>query len=431
MLMKFMVVFVFLLLQAASPQYNEVTEHTYEGTARFLCLTDVDGNGMKEALIYDDAARKVICFTCSGSSLWTVQVDYPLMTAAAEDIDDDGLQEIFLCEDVGGDIYYTYRIIRVESDGTVSWRKSIEVNIRTDFPIHFINADGKPGKEIVAANRIILGRGLERLAFERDRIILAVAEDGGAPYFLVRCPDVTYELYTFDEEPLWQGKQCEIHDTEASTELLLCTLFFEAGVCSCLEDWTFTETAPLMKSMRLWSDIDGNGTGEAVYVTDTEVQFIDCEGNMLWTWESPEPIQDLKIVDITADGISELVVLTPVKGIHLPSLYVLNVTGEIHAAFALNLSGTLSAVFSDLDGDGDQDLVVFSQRERSSLHIYTNTAVRGPLDDLESLSSLEVVSLSGFKTMFWTFYAEYGMVLIFAVVVIAILFVVYRIRKSP
>lgn len=428
--MKFIVVFVFLLLQAAPPQYNEVTEHTYEGTARFLCITDVDGNGMKEVLIYDDAAREVICYTCNGSSLWTVQVDYPLMTAAAEDVDDDGLQEIFLCEDAGGDTYYTYRIIRVESDGSVSWRKSIEVDIRIGFPIHFINADGKPGKEIVAANRIILGRGLERLAFERDRIILAAAEYSGSPYFLVRCPDLTYELYTFDEELLWQGKQCKIRDTEASTEVLLCTLFFEAGVCSCLEDWTFTETAPLMKSMRLWSDIDGNGTEEAVYVTDTEVRLIDCEGNMLWTWESPEPIQDLKIVDITADGCSELVVLTLVKGIHLPSLYILNVTGEVHAVFALNLPGALSVVFSDLDGDGDQDLAVFSQREKSSLHIYTNTSVRGPLDDLEPLSSLEVVTPSGLTTMFWTFYAEYGMVLIFTVVVIAILFVVYRIRKS-
>ena len=426
-----MVVFVFLLFQAASPQYNEVTEHTFEGEARFFCLTDVDGNGMKEVLIYDDAAREVVCYTCNGSFLWRVQVDYPLMTAAAEDIDDDGLQEVFLCEDVGGDIYYTYRIIRVESDGTVSWRKSIEVNIRTDFPIHFIDADGNPGKEIVAANRIILGRGLERLAFERDRIILAVAEYGGSPYFLVRCPDLTYELYTFDEEPLWQGKQCEIRDTEASTELLLCTLFFEAGVCSCLEDWTFTETAPLMKAIRLWSDIDGNGTEEAVYVTDTEVQLIDYEGNILWTWESPESIQDLKIVDITADGISELVVLTPVKGIHLPSLYVLNVTGEVYTVFALNLSGTLSVVFSDLDGDGDQDLAMFSQRGKSSLHIYTNTAVRGPLEDLESFSSLEVVSPSGFKTMFWTFYAGYGMILIITVVVIGIFLVVYRIRKSP
>jgi len=427
--MKPLLLLVFLALQITVPHFNEVVEHTFDGDARLLCVADLDSNGTQEILTWDSVTREVICYNCTGSTLWTLPVEYPLMTAAAEDLDDNGSKEIVLLEELGGDTYYSYRIMRIEQDGTVSWRKLIETNISAEFEFHFINADGKPGKEIAAANRILLGGGLERLAFERDRIIIGTAELDGAPYFLVETP-AGYELYTFDTEPVWQGQPCEIN-TEAM-ESLLCTLFFNAGVCSCFEDWTFTESAPPMKSVRLWSDITGNGTEEALFFTDSSVQLLDSQGETLWTWESPHPIQTLHILDMTKDGSSEIVVEPISRGVHVPSLYVLDSTGELQSAFALNLSGTSTVVFSDLDGDTDPDLLTFDRREKkSTLSIYTNTVKKGQLDNLEPLRSLEIVDPSSFQTKFWTFYAQYRILAGIALaVIVGILFIMIRRRTK-
>lgn len=422
--MKPVLLLVLLALQITVPQFNEVVEHTFDGDARLLCVADLDSNGTQEILAWDSVTREVICYNCTGSVLWTLPVEYPLVTAAAEDIDDNGSKEIFLLEELGGDTYYSYRIMRIEQDGTASWRKLIEINIPAEFEFHFINADGKPGKEIAVANRILLEGGLERLAFERDRIIIGTAEFDGAPYFLVETP-AGYELYTFDTEPVWQGQPCE-PNTEATE--LLCTLFFNAGVCSCFEDWTFTESVPVMKGVLLWSDITGNGTEEALFFTDSSVQLLDSQGETLWTWESPHPIQTLHIVDMTKDGSSEIVVEPDLRGVHVPSLYVLASTGELQSAFALNLSGIPSVVFSDLDGDTDPDLLAFDQRERrSTLSIYTNTVKKGQLDNLEPLRTLEVVDPSSFQTKFWTFYGQYRILAGIALaVIVGILFVVIR-----
>ena len=423
------VVLLIILLQVTFPQFNEGASLTF-GDAQFLCAADLDGNGTGEILIWNSETFEVVCYDCNGSSLWTLQTTYPILTAAAEDLDGSNQKKVFLLEDVPEEVFPTYRIIQVESDGTVSWRKLIEVNVPDEFQFHFIDADGKPGKEIVVANRIIKDGGLERLAFQRDRLIIATQEFGGSPYFLTSTPDLLYELYTFDTDPLWQGQPCAISETDASTEMLLCTLFFEAGICSCLEEWTITESTPLMKSIYLWSDITGDNMEEAIFYTDTEVQLINSEGTTLWTWESPAPIIDLRILDLTGDTCSEIAVMTPSKGSHVPSLYVLDCTGEIQSAFALNIKGTPTVVFTDLDSDTDVDIITFSQGRRSILRIYTNTQTKGLLDDMEPGSPLKVVDPSSFAVKFWTFWAGYWIVIVACVALVGILIVKYKYKKS-
>jgi hypothetical protein len=424
------VVLLIILLQVTFPQFNEVVSHTY-GDAQFLLAADLDGNKTGEILIWDSETFEVSCYDYRGSSLWTLQTSHPILTAAAEDLDGNNQKEVFLLEDVPEDVFPTYRIIRVESDGTVSWRKLIEVDVPDEFQFHFIDADGKPGKEIVVANRIIKEGGLERLAFQRDRLILATQEFGGSPYFLTSAPDPPYELYTFGTDPVWQGQPCEISETDASTEMLLCTLFFEAGICLCLDDWTITESTPLMKSIYLWSDISGDNKEEAIFFTDTEVQLIDCQGMTLWKWESPAPIINLQILDMTGDACSEIAVMTPSKGSHVPSLYVLDCTGEIQSAFALNVKGTPTVVFTDLDGDTDVDIVTFSQGRRSTLRIYSNTRMKGLLDDVEPGTPLEVVDPSNFAAKFWTFWAVYRIVIVACVALVGIIIIVkYKYYKK-
>jgi len=422
------VVLLLILMQAAVPHFNQVADLAFDGDARLLTVADLDGNRTGEILIWNSAENEVTCYDYKGVILWTLQVTYPVLTAAAEDLDGNNQKEIFLLEDVPEDSFYTYRITRVEADGTASWRKLIEMNIPDTFQFHFINADGKEGKEIVLANRVILQGGLERLAFERNRIIIAAEEFGGSSYFLTYQPDVGYELYPFDTEPLWQGQACEISGTEASMNLLLCTLFYESEVCSCFEDWTFTESTPAAKSVRLWSDITGDMTEEAVFYTDTTVQVIDSQGTTVWTWESPEFIQEIYMMDMTGDVCSEIAVLTPVEGSHVPSLYVLDCTGTLISVFALNLRGIPTVIFSDMDGDTDPDIVTFSQGGRkSTLTVYTNTVKKGSLDDVTALSALEVVNPSGFTTQFWKFWARYQVIVIAAVIIcVAVIAVIVK-----
>lgn len=431
--MKLLAFCVFLLLQTSLPQFTEVVENTFDGYAQYLCAADFDSDGTAEILVWDGETSEVICYSLEGSPLWTLECDHPVVTAAAEDLDDDGFKEIFLAEDLGGDVYYSYRIIRLESDGTASWRKYMEISVQAELEFHFVNADGNPGKEVVIANRVLLGRGLERLSFEWNQIILGAEEFGGTCYFLVHNPEESlYELYNFDKEVVWQGHHCDTKDTDikASIEVLLCDLFIKAGTCSCLEDWTF-ESVPFMKSVRLWRDITGDGTEEAVYATDTTVQLIDSQGSTLWTWECPSLIEDLIVLDISGDTRSEIIVLTPQKP-RVPSLYILDCTGTVQSVYALNLSGTPTVVFSDLDGDGDSDLLTFDQKKRgSTLKIYGNTLKKGFLDRLTPVNSLAPVNPSSMTTRFWTFYASYTVpVLVGLALVIVVAGVVFWSKRK-
>ncbi len=431
--MKSVVVLLLMALQISTPCFNEVAHQTF-GHAQLLVAADLDGNKTTEVVIWDAQTQKVICYDYICQRLWELEVAGPVITGAADDIDEDGSKEVFLLEEQGGDTFYGYRIIRVEHDGNADWRKYIEISVKSDLTFYFINADGKPGKEIAVANRILLGEGLERLAFGWDRIIVGVAHLGGEPYFLVYLPkESLYELYSFSEEPLWKGKPCEQTQMDASMQLLICTLFMDGGVCSCLEDWPLKEAVPIMKGIRLWSDITGDGKEEAVYVTDSAVSLIDCQGDTLWTWQSPEPIQECRVQNIVGDASSEILVFTASRGAHVPSLYVLRSTGVVESVYALNLSGTPTVFFSDMDGDNDLDLLTFDEKKRgSSLRIYANTSARGPLDTLEPLGSLEEVNPSSMKTRFWTFYAAHGavMAVVLVVAIAGTLFVVRKVRSK-
>ncbi|MBU7011507.1 MAG: hypothetical protein HXS46_12525 [Theionarchaea archaeon] len=427
--MKCVVLLLIFLLQSSFPHFQEVQEHSFDGRAQLLCAEDVDNDLMAEIIIWDEASSVVMCYDCTGSLLWTVDMTYPLATGAAEDVDDDGLKEIFLLEDMGqsGDIFYGYRVIQVESDGIVSWRKFIEISVESEVEFLFVNVDGKPGKEVIIANRVLLQEGFERLAFAWDRIIVGACQQEETSFFLVAAPEESwYELYTF-EDMLWQGQQCDVWQAEAGLQPLLCALFVEAGICPCEEDWDL-QTVPVMKSVRLWYDYTGNGTPEALFVTNTYVQLVN-ESTTIWMWESPRPIEEVIIAEMTGDRCSEIVVIAPSYP-HVPSMYVLNCTGELQSAFALNMSGTPAVLFSDLDGDGDTDFVVADQRiKKSSLHIYTNTLRKGPLDRGERANPLKPVDPSSTITALWDFYYRYR-ILVFLMVAICVIGVLYVVKRK-
>lgn len=407
------VLLVPLSLQGGTPQFNLVEERTFEGNARFLCAADLDYNGTAEILVFNGVTREAVCYDFRGSPLWSVEVEYPLVTGAAEDVDDNGKKEIFLLEDLGHETFYSYRITRVDADGTSNWRKYVEMNVPSNCTFHFINADGNPGKEIVFANRVMVEDGRERLDFEWDRFVINTETFGDVPYFLVYAPDQSlYELYTFDIEPLWQGKSCDMvtGGIEPSMQMLLCTMFIESGVCSCLEDWSLTSVPP-MKSVRLWGDLAGDGSEEAVFFTDSTVQLFDSQGNVLSTWESPERIEKLQVTNLAQDSCSEIIVLTPQKA-HLPSMYVLDCTGALQSVYALNLSGAWTVLLSDLDGDQDVDVLTFDEKKKSSLCIYSNTSRRGPLDELPPMKALKPVDPASFTVRFWTFYLQHSFLIL-------------------
>lgn len=423
------VVLLLLLLQISFPVFNEVAEHTFDGYAQVLFTTDIDSDGLYEIVVWDKANSSIICYDYRLHPVWTVEIPDPVIAAAAEDLNDSGTKEIFILVELEKTSdFYPYRLYRIEADGAVPYRKYMETTIRYDFTFHFVNADGKPGKEIVITNRILVSEGLERMAFGWDRTIVETELIEDTPYFLVYAPnDAVYELYSFDEDMiLWQGQACDIPSAEADLQDVLCTLFMKAGICLCSEDWVLT--SPPLKSVRLWSDITGDGKKEALLYTENSVTVTN--GDTHWTWESPTPIDALIVMDLTGDHCSEIVVKTPYKGVHTPSLYILDCNGTIQSVVALNLSGDGFVFFSDLDDDTDVDLVTCDQKSKSTLRIYTNTMEKGPLDQLESRGVLEVVDPFSVKTKFWIFFAQYRILLVLGIFVLGALFIAVKMRKK-
>ncbi len=422
------VVLLLLVLQISFPVFNEVAEHNFDGYAQVLFTADVNSDGLYEIVVWDKANSSITCFDYRLHPIWTVEISEPVIAAGAEDLNDSGTKEIFILTELEKTTdFYPYRLYRIEADGAVPYRKYMETSIHYDFTFHFINADGKPGKEIVIANRILVSEGLERMAFGWDRTIVETILVEDNPYFLVYAPnDAVYELYGFDKDiVLWQGQACDIPSAEAELQDVLCTLFMKAGTCLCREDWVLT-SEPL-KSVQLWSDITGDGKEEALLYTENRISVTD---GTRWTWESPAPIDALMVLDMTGDTCSEIVVKTSYKGVHTPSLYILDCNGALQSVVALNLSGDAYIFFSDLDDDTDVDLVTCDQKSKSTLRIYTNTMEKGPLDQLESRGILEVVDPSSLKTTFWIFFAQYRILLVLCIVVFGALFAVVTKRKK-
>jgi hypothetical protein len=406
-----------LLFQAGFFQMNEVQEQSFEGYAHVLLTADLDHDQSKKVIVYDETAHEVSCFDCFLTLLWTLPVDYPVTTAAARDVDGDGLEEVFLLEELKGDTFYPYRVIRVEPDGTPNWRKFIEINVHADLQFHFVDADGTQGDEIVLANRILVEDGRDRLDFERDRIIIGTMLYEGTPYFLTYLPeDESYELYTFDTNPLWKGQACEVEGTEATVEIVLSTLFMKAHVCSCGKDWALEPEEQVMKNVRLWADITGDGEEEALFVTDNTVQLLDSKENTVWTWECPDPVESVSVMDLTGNGQLEILVTTSLKGIRVPSAYILTDSGSLLAVVAFSLSEP-EFQFTDLDGDKDIDVWTCDLKSRgSTLHIFSNSAIKGPLDSLSPIGALQTIDPASPVTAFWKFFAQYRELVLVALV---------------
>jgi hypothetical protein len=411
---------------------NEVQEQSFEGYAHVLLTTDLDHDQSKEIIVYDETAHAVSCFDCFLTLLWTLNVDYPVTTAAARDVDGDGLEEVFLLEELKGDTFYPYRVIRAEPDGTPNWRKFIEINVHADLQFLFVDADGNPGDEIVLANRILVKDGRERLAFERDRIIISTILYEGTPYFLTYLPeDESYELYTFDTEPLWKGQECEVEGAEATMEIVLSTLFMKAHVCSCGKDWALEPEEQVMKNVRLWADITGDGEEEALFVTDNTVRLLDSKENTVWTWECPDPVESVSVMDLTGDGRLEVVVATSLKGIRVPSAYILTDSGSLLAVVSFSLSEP-QFQFTDLDGDKDIDVWTCNPKSRgSTLRVFSNSATKGPLDALSPRGSLLTIDPASPVTAFWKFFAQYReLVLVALVAIVGILLFLVKLKRE-
>lgn len=424
--MKSMALIVLLALQIAAPQFNRAVNDTIDDV-HFLDTADLNNDDIQEILFWN-SKNELICYQCTDfeSPCWTAQLPAPVITGAAEDLDGDGKAEIFVLLEIGKTTVYQYRLIYISSDGSTMWRKLIEtkIEIPDDIKFHFINMDGKDGKEIVIAGRILLQRGFERMTFEWDRFVVETALIENMAYFLVYVPaDSVYELYRFEPEmhaftedtKLWQGHMCTVN---TPLEDIACEMFYTSKLCSCKEDRTVSPPSHILQSVRAWTDLTGDGIEEAVYWDNTTLQLIE-KNNILWTWESPDPIEQVRLMDIAEDDRPEIVVLTAAKGIHVPSCYILDFTGTVYS-YDLNLSDNQSVVhFADLDGDADTDILTVNPSWiETGVTVYSNSKVSGILDQLDAGTSLKQVDPTSMSTAFWRFYNQYKILILIAIILV-------------
>jgi len=379
-IMKLLILWVmfFLPLQLCSLQFNLVTKIHCEEEPHIYIISDLYDDGSKE-LILSDTAYQVCCYDFSGSNIWSLEFDYPVIQAAAHDVDQDGEKELFFLEELLSTDYYMYRVSSVNAHGDVSWRKFIEVAAPLSPHFRFFEVDGRDGDEILIANQIISGTGFERFEFDRHCTICEVKKIDDIFYFLLLdVQNSVYRLCTLENDLLWEGTPCQREEGGPHLSTLLTDMFARAGIPCCSEKYYFQEGMPLLQSIPYVVDFTENHEEEQILVTEREVtSFIS--NDIHWSWNSPDSVASVVLVDMTGDGRVEIIIHTTHRWFHGSSLHILSREGEHLTGVKLEASGIIHP--TDVDADGDGDLVIISDTTKR-VYIYSNACQQGPMDTL-------------------------------------------------
>jgi membrane protease YdiL (CAAX protease family) len=425
---------------------------------------DLDGDGLSEILCYNyqdleesgGEQNTIALLDIYSNVLWQFKVDGFLSSSQFEDIDGDGIKEIFLdiqlfssrgiCPEI-----QKYFIICVNAEGTILWSKILE-----EWVLQFGDVNGDGVKEILVGN-VILDKNGDVLHEYNDYSIVGYIED---PFRIILVKHsntgkkdyTSYRIVTVQGDIVWEKEfsestslEIEEVDTEKRVFLLQKWRITELNMHTYEEVPCTTFDQPISVYSRMGTgDMDGDGSIEYVIISDesktgrSKLYVFNDNFNVLWKYSNPAYYIIIK--DIDSNKKYEFLLYykshseggRPVSGffrvlnydtserwtIFLESVALLpwpidiEGDGDTEFLFTIDVSGEWyvyifgpdgeietqikvpnSVMFyTDLDGDIDIDILCYGE-DFEELHLYTNTKFQGELDKFSGFETLEKVNM--------------------------------------
>lgn len=294
---------------------------------------DLDGDGLSEILCIKYQNTKefisnqtvIALLDIHSTILWQIKVDGFLSSSQFEDIDGDGIKEIFLDIQVisSNNIcpqFQKYKLICVNAQGTVLWKKMLEKWFLT-----FNDIDKDGCKEIMVGS-VILDKDGNIYAEYDDYSITGCIED---PFRIIldkkinngtKKEYISYKIVTIQGETLWEKKflapaVLEVVEVENKKRVFILTKseITELNLNTYEETFCSTYNQELYRAHMNSVDIDGDNNIEYVIETldhgifgSSSVYVYDDTFKLLWKYT--DPAFYAKIEDLDNDKKHEILI---------------------------------------------------------------------------------------------------------------------------
>jgi membrane protease YdiL (CAAX protease family) len=409
MITKPLILAVFLVLAATSHagQCGFCLAWEKEIEHQSVQATDLDGDGLSEILFFTYASKgeKDYLFTALnifGEIIWQTWVDEESESIYFEDVNNDGLKEIFFTQDIDPfDQELGIRRMRItcmDSAGKLLWSHEFHAHLgpfemfrRYEYFFSDVNHDGC--KEILVANYIFDRKGLTVHEYEKDFSVIDVLDidgDGQEELVLKKASHdfyrtlsgyrFIYKIIELDGTVIWEKEFLEpsfLRILDINDEKRLFLLHLDSVSEITLDDtvkWNvafdLNPRGLLMEPEIFARDINCDTHTEYVIIAmdspreygKSYVYVYDDELNVLWDYKDPVFWAD--VYDLDHDGHYE--VLTRNRYYDRPPFYrVFDDKGDEKWNIVFETSAFGPDVI-DIDADGDLEVVfhVTPPRER-------------------------------------------------------------------
>lgn len=400
MMVKPLILVAFLLLAATSlsGQCGFSLAREKEIKHDGVQVTDLDGDGYSEILFFTSVSKGekdyiLTALNVFGETIWQTWVDEESDALYCEDVDNDGLKEIFFTQDLGP--YYQepgirrMRITCASNTGNLLWSHEFcihlgpnELSRRYEYFFSDITHDGY--KEILVADYILDRKGFTVHEYEEDFAvvnILDIDEDGQEELVLKKSShdffrtlsgySFIYRIIECDGTPIWEKEFLEpsfLHVLDVNGEKRLFLLQLDNVSEITLEDtvkWSISFDANpgglLVEPEIFVCDLNCDSRIEYVIIAmdspreygKSHVYVYDDQLNRLWDHEGPVFWAD--VYDLDQDNHYEVLTRNWFYD-HPPFYRVFDDKGDEiwNIVFETSASGP---DIIDIDADGDNEVV--------------------------------------------------------------------------
>ena len=369
-------------------------------------FADLDGDGLCEILCstvnFETEYYMLTLLDSFSNIIWEIPIDGLPSSSRFEDLDGDGIKEILLTEQVFSTVdsqnspdskvcrHYRWKVACITAEGTVVWTWDTDENHGI---VRIKDTTGDGQKEIIIGNTIL----------NNDGIVLSENDNTTTGSELV----VSDYPMVHDIDLDGDGNQESVIVEMGSNKMGTSNISVYDSQTILL--WQYTDPHFFTGV----SDIDNNGTYEfLVYYTFDSSQsgwsfaprylrILNYDGSEKWTIFFDNALDIFWVSDLDRDEDTEIIVyvVQSTEGRREDFFYILGPSGALEAQLKIYESVPF---FQDIDGDGDTDILLSALGDRR-ISLYTNSCVKGPLDELSGERRLQQVNLrdEGLKRAPW------------------------------